>query len=208
MLATAFAPSSHTLYLRVLTLNEHHSYYSQRAILPPAQATFFDLESPVPNRPIFSAFPIPHISDTLNVSIVEPQYREVAARQLNGGSVLGNDIRTDWDRLGFSKAELKRRQREIVRLGDVVELGESLNEPHPLSQTDEIFRPVRHATNDRLRHPSLDSSASNILKLLSISHQARQSRLDWCSALAKLRTSVNTGSRLDLPRPANPSLMR
>ena len=122
-LATAFARPSHTLYLQVLTFNEDHSYYTQRAILPPAQTTFFDLESPVPNRPIFSAFPIPHLSDTLNVSIVEPQYREVAARELNGGSVLGNDIRADWDQLGLTKAELKRRQKEVVRLGDMVELG-------------------------------------------------------------------------------------
>lgn len=140
LLATAFVFFTLIHSVRsILTYISNRSYYTQRAILPPAQATFFDLESPLANRPIFSSFPIPHVSDALNVSIVEPQYREAAARELSGGSVLGNEIRADWDQLDLSKAESRRRQREIVRLGDVIELGKSLQSALTDLGTDETF---------------------------------------------------------------------
>ncbi|GAA5857192.1 hypothetical protein JCM5353_007483 [Sporobolomyces roseus] len=165
------------------------AYYTQRAILPPAQATFFDLESPLANRPIFSSFPVPHISDALNVSIVEPQYREAAARELSGGSVLGNEIRADWDQLDLTKTELRVRQREIVRLGDVIELD------------------MRQMTSfgtllSTLQLPKFSNSSASVVKLVNLDWLGAQhwrdyelpSTLDHVSTCHELRILPSCGN--------------
>ncbi|GAA6012900.1 hypothetical protein JCM10207_008370 [Rhodosporidiobolus poonsookiae] len=109
------------------------AHYTGRALLPPSHATFTSLpsspSSPPPTRRIFSAFPLPHLSAATRVEIVEPRYVALAAREIIGGSVLGNasegQLRADVaseEGGGWNSAEWRRRQEMVARLGEVVEL--------------------------------------------------------------------------------------
>ncbi|GJN88989.1 hypothetical protein Rhopal_001960-T1 [Rhodotorula paludigena] len=121
--------------LRILLVAAH---YTQRAILPPTHVTFLDVQpassspsssSAYQTRRIYSSFPIPHIAETLRVEILEPRYPAWAARELVGGSVLGNfssDGGTGGRRLRedvkWSKDEWRRRYEKVAELGEVVEI--------------------------------------------------------------------------------------
>ncbi|GAA6050270.1 hypothetical protein JCM3770_002763 [Rhodotorula araucariae] len=108
------------------------AHYTSRALLPPTHVTFLDLPSSSNStshqtRRIYSSFPVPHIAEALHVPIVEPQYRAWAARELVGGSVLGNfsadgagaRLRQD---VRWSESEWRRRWEKVAELGEVVEL--------------------------------------------------------------------------------------
>ncbi|BGP47753.1 hypothetical protein JCM10450v2_003618 [Rhodotorula kratochvilovae] len=106
------------------------AHYTSRALLPPTHATFLDLPSSSPStshqtRRIYSSFPVPHIAEALHVPVVEPRYPAWAARELVGGSVLGNAsapggrLRQD---VRWSAEEWRRRWEKVAELGEVVEL--------------------------------------------------------------------------------------
>ncbi|CEQ40294.1 SPOSA6832_01899 [Sporobolomyces salmonicolor] len=133
------------------------AHYSGRSILPPSHATISDISSPSQIRRIYSAFPLPHLSDALGVEIVEPMYPSLATRELVGGSVLGNSsigLRADAQKGAWSADEWKDRQVKVARLGKVVEL-------------DLRHAPTLSSLVDMLRSPTLSTSSAPIVMLIN-----------------------------------------
>ncbi|GAA5834791.1 hypothetical protein JCM11251_003663 [Rhodosporidiobolus azoricus] len=147
------------------------SHYANRALLPPSHSTFTDLPTYHQTRKIYSSFPVPHISEALQVPIVEPQYATAAARELVGGSVLGNAsqgaLRADVENEGgWDEKEVKRRQELVARLGEVVELD--------MRQTKTLSSLI-----DLLSRPTFSTSRAPIVKLINHDWPHSQHWRDW-----------------------------
>ncbi|GAA5901629.1 hypothetical protein JCM6882_006028 [Rhodosporidiobolus microsporus] len=147
------------------------AHYTNRAILPPSHSTFTDLTTLHRTRRIYSSFPIPHISEALHVPIVEPQYTTAAAREIIGGSVLGNGsdggLRADVAKGGvWDEKEVRRRQELVARLGDVVEI--DMRHTKTLSSLLTL-----------LSRPSFSPSRAPTIKLINHDWPRQQHWRDW-----------------------------
>ncbi|GAA6039861.1 hypothetical protein JCM8097_006767 [Rhodosporidiobolus ruineniae] len=167
------------------------AHYTGRAVLPPSHSTFTDLSSSVPElshaRPIYSSFPIPHISEAFQVEIVEPRYPLLATRELIGGSVLGNSslpqLRADvveghlWD-----QKEWLRRDATVASLADVVEL--DMRHTRTLS-----------ALLTLLSRPTFSASRAPTVKLINFDWPRSQHWREW--RLPRAVEHVRTCDELD-----------
>ncbi|GAA5898452.1 hypothetical protein JCM5296_000436 [Sporobolomyces johnsonii] len=163
------------------------AHYSGRAVLPPDHATITDLPSAPFVRDAYSTFPLAHIQQALNITMLEPDYVEHASSQLIGQSTLEPaEQREDgwWDTLGWKERE--RRRDASVALTRVAELD--------MRQTHSFRELV-----DRLRSP--DFRAAQHVQLMNHDWPDAQQWKKW--ELPPPVRRVTTCERLEEPYRCN-----
>ncbi|KAK4048945.1 hypothetical protein OIV83_004501 [Microbotryomycetes sp. JL201] len=134
---------------RMVKLALMAAHYTNRAFLPPTHASFTDLpkldsnkEPTTSSRRSFSAFPLSHVEQFLDVKVVEPLYDVHSSQYLFGSSALGPDkVRQDE---GWSAKSDEERIRVGLSLHDAAELD--------MRQIDSFATLYDTLTSDTFRH--------------------------------------------------------